>query len=89
MTFIEARNHRELDEINLSDKIWTKKKKNEVLERAVDVYLSKQRGKKIAEPPKKVSRRECDNENTQERLSESHEEDKVDLLTDPDSEEEL
>ena len=51
---------------NLSDKIWTEKEKNEILERAVDVYLSKQRGKKIAEPPKKVSRTECDNENTQE-----------------------
>ena len=32
---------------------------------------------------------ECDNENTQERLSEIHKEDKVVLLTDPDSEEEL
>ena len=32
---------------------------------------------------------ECDNENTQERLLESHEEDKVVLLTDPDSEVEL
>ena len=66
--------------INLSDKIWTEKEKNEILERAVDVYLSKRRGKKIAEPPKKVSRMECDNENTQERLSESHEEDKIVLL---------
>ena len=75
--------------INLRDKIWTKKEKNEILERAVDVYLSKWQGKKIAEPPKKVSRMECDNENTQERLSESHEEDKVVLLTDPDSEEEI
>ena len=75
--------------INLSDKIWTEKEKNEILERAVDVYLSKRRGKKIAEPPNKVSRIECDNENTQERLSESHDEDKAVLLTDPDSEEEL
>ena len=40
--------------INLSDKIWTEKEKNEILERAV-VYLSKQQGKKIAEPQKKVS----------------------------------
>ena len=75
--------------INLSDKIWKEKEKNEILERAVDAYLSKQWGKKIAEPPKKVSRMECDNENTQERLSEIHKEDKVVLLTDPDSEEEL
>ena len=75
--------------INLSDKIWTEKEKNEILERAVDVYLSKRRGKKIAEPPKKVSRMECDNENTQERLSESPEEDELVLLTDPDSEQEL
>ena len=75
--------------INLSDKIWTEKEKNGILERAVDVYLSKWGGKNIAEPPKKVSRMECDNENTQERLSESHEEDEVVLLTDPDSEEEL
>ena len=74
--------------INLSYKICTEKEKNEILETAVDVYLSKQHGK-IAEPPKKVSRMECDNENTQERLSESHKEDKVVLLTDPDSEEEL
>ena len=78
-----------LMKINLSDKIWTEKENNEILERAVDVYLSKRRGKKIAEPPKKVSRMECDNENTQERLSEIHEEDEVVLLTDPDSEEEL
>ena len=78
-----------LMKINLTDKIWTEKEKNEILETAVDVYLSKQQGKKIAEPPKKVSRMECDNENTQERLSESHEEDTVVLLTDPDSEEEL
>ena len=76
-----------LMKINLSDKIWTEKEKNEILERAVDVYLSKQRGKKIAEPPKKLSHMECDNENTQERFSESHKEDKVLLLTDPDSEE--
>ena len=32
---------------------------------------------------------ECDNENTQERLSESRKEDGVVLLTDPDSEVEL
>ena len=32
---------------------------------------------------------ECDNENTQERLSKSHKGDEVVLLTDPDSEEEL
>ena len=75
--------------INLSDKIWTEKEKNKIFERAVDIYLSKRRENKIAEPPNKVSRLECDNENTQERLSESHEEDKVVLLTDPDSEEEL
>ena len=75
--------------INLSDKIWTEKEKNGILERAVDVYLSKWGGKNIAGPPKKVSRMECDNENTQERLSESHEEDKVVLLTDPDGEVEL
>ena len=30
---------------------------------------------------------ECDNENTQERLSEIHKEDEVVFLTDPDSEE--
>ena len=30
-----------LMKINLSDKIWTEKEKNEILERAVDVYLSK------------------------------------------------
>ena len=78
-----------LMKINLSDKIWIEKEKNEILERAVDVYLSKQRGEKIAEPPKKVSRMESDNENTQERLSESHKEGKVVLLTDPDSEEEF
>ena len=60
-----------LIKINLSDKIWTKNEKNEILERAVDVYLSKRGGKNIAEPPKKVSRMECDNENTQERFSES------------------
>ena len=78
-----------LIKINFSDKIWTEKEKNEILERAVDVYQSKQGGKKIAEPPKKVSHMECDNENTEERLSESHEEDKVVLLTDPDSEVEL
>ena len=29
-----------LMKINLSDKIWTEKEKNEILERAVDVYLS-------------------------------------------------
>ena len=52
-----------LMKINLSDKIWTEKEKNEIVERAVDVYLSKRRGKKIAEPLK-VSRMECDNENT-------------------------
>ena len=69
-----------LMEINLSDKIWTEKEKNVILERAVDVYLIKRQGKKITEPPKKVSRMECDNENTQERLSESHEEDKIVLL---------
>ena len=28
--------------INLSDKIWMEKEKNEILKRAVDVYLSKQ-----------------------------------------------
>ena len=78
-----------LMKINLSDKIWTEKEKNEILERAVDVYLSKRGGTNIAEPPKKVSHMECDNENTQERLLESHEEDKVVLLTDPDSEVEL
>ena len=72
--------------INLSDKLWTKKEKNEILERAVDVYVSIWRVKKIAEPPKKVSRMECDNENTQERLSESDEEDKLVWLTDPYSE---
>ena len=27
---------------NLSDKIWMEKEKNEILKRAVDVYLSKQ-----------------------------------------------
>ena len=75
--------------INLSDKIWTEKEKNEILERAVDVYQSKRQGKKIAEPPKKISCMECDNKNTQESLSESHEEDELVLLTDPDSEEEL
>ena len=73
----------------MSDKFWTEKEKNEILERAVDVYLSKRGGTNIAEPPKKVSHMECDNENTQERLLESHEEDKVVLLTDPDSEVEL
>ena len=78
-----------LMKINLSDKIWTEKEKNEIFERAADVYLRRWRGKKIAEPPKKVSCMECDNENTQERLSEIHKEDKVVLLTDPDSEEEL
>ena len=75
--------------INLTDKIWTEKEKNEILESAADVYLSKQLGKKIAETPKKASRMEYDNENTQERLSEIHEEDKVVLLTDIGSEEEL
>ena len=39
--------------INLSYKIWTEKEKNEILERAVDVYLGKRRGKKIAEPPRR------------------------------------
>ena len=73
--------------INLSNKICTEKEKNEILERAVDVYLSKQWGKKIVQPLKKVSRMESDNENTQERLFESHKEDEVVLLTDPDSEE--
>ena len=73
----------------MSDKIWTEKEKNEILERAVDVYLSKRWGKKIAEPPKMVSHMECDNENTEERLSESCKEDGVVLLTDPDSEIEL
>ena len=71
--------------INLSDKIWTEKEKNEILERAV-VYLSKQQGKKIAEPQKKVSCMQSNNENTQERLSESHE-DEVLLMTDPEHEE--
>ena len=74
-----------LMKINLSDKIWTEKEKNEILERAV-VYLSKQQGKKIAEPQKKVSCMQSNNENTQERLSESHE-DKVLLMTDPEREE--
>ena len=86
-TFIEAQNHWELDE-NLSDKIWTEKEKNEIVERAVDVYPSKQQGSKMAEPTK-ISCMECDNENTQERLSESHKEDEVVLLTDPHSEEQL
>ena len=40
-----------LMKINLSYKIWTEKKKNEILERAIDVYLSKWQGKKIAESP--------------------------------------
>ena len=53
--------------IVLGDKIWTKKERNENFEKAVDVYLYKQYGKKIAEPPKKVFGMECDNENTQER----------------------
>ena len=57
-----------LMKINLSDKIWTEKEKNEILERAVNVYLSKRGGTNIAEPPKKVSRMECNNENTQETL---------------------
>ena len=39
--------------------------------------------------PTKISCMECDNENTQERLSESHKEDEVVLLTDPHSEEQL
>ena len=78
-----------LIKINLSDKIRTEKEQNGILERAVHVYLRKWGGKNIAEPPKKVSGMECDNENTQKRLSESHEEDKVVLLTDPDSEVEL
>ena len=38
-----------LIKINLSDKIWTEKKRNEILERAVDAYLKLQR-KVIAEP---------------------------------------
>ena len=75
--------------INSSDKIWTDKEKNEILERAVDVYLSKRQGKKIAEPPKKVSHMDCDKEITQERLSKCHKEEEVVLLTDPDSQEEL
>ena len=54
--------------IVLGDKIWTKKERNENFEKVVDVYLYKQYGKKIAEPPKKVSGMECDNENTQERF---------------------
>ena len=78
-----------LMKINLSDKIWTEKENNEILERPVEVYLSKQRKKKIVETPKKVCRMKCENENTQERLSKSHEEDEVVLLTDPGSEEEL
>ena len=57
-----------LMKIVLGDKIWTKKERNENFEKAVDVYLYKQYGKKIAEPPKKVFGMECDNENTQERF---------------------
>ena len=74
---------------NLSDKIQTKKEKNETLEGAVDVYLSKRRGREIAEAPTKVCCAERDNENTQERPSEYYKEDEVVLLTDPDREEEL
>ena len=72
-----------LMEINLSDQIWTEKEKNEILERAVDVYLSKQQGNKITELPTKVCHMKLDNENNQERLLEPYEEDKVVLLTDP------
>ena len=72
----------------MGDKIWTEKEKNEIVERAVDVYPSRQQERKIAEPSK-VSCMECDNENTEERLSESHEEDEVVLLTDPHSEKQL
>ena len=72
-----------LMEINLSDQIWTEKEKNEILERAVDVYLSKQQGNKTADLPTKVSHMKLDNENNQERLFEPYEEDKVVLLTDP------
>ena len=65
-----------LMEINLSDQIWTEKEKNEILERAVDVYLSKQQGNKIAELPTKVSHMKLDKENNQERLLEPYEEDR-------------
>ena len=47
--------------------------------------MRKQWEKKIVEPPQKLSRMEGNNENTQERFSESHK-DEVVLLTDPDSE---
>lgn len=57
-----VQNHWQLDENE--DKIYTAKERNEILEKAVDVYLI-WHGKKIAEPLKKVSCMECDNENIQ------------------------
>ena len=55
--------------LNLSDKILVEKEKNEILERAIDIYVGKRRRKKVSKQPTKVSRMERDNENIPERLS--------------------
>ena len=58
-----------LMKLNLSDKILVEKEKNEILERAIDIYVGKRRRKKVAKQITKVSRMERDNENIPERLS--------------------